>query len=358
MEEIKVQLPAEINDLAVKVPHEKQLEVRKVLDSIFTGTEDWAKQVDAIEVKGIEDVLSIELADTARKNAKKARLDAEKIFDVKREEVQLRMQDDKLEDALWLKSKQIMQLKLRHIEEKAKFKADFVKRHEAEQLKLKIETRLLQIHKFNEGVFAHDIEGMSDDVFNNYLSGLEKNHNDAIEAEKKAELERIAKVKAEREEQERIKKENDQLKKDAEEKERLAKIERERIEKEREQERQKQAAILEKQRKDAEEKAKVEAQKQAKIEAELKEKVDTERRQKENIEAKFKEKQQAEQQAKEDKEKQLQAELSKGDADKIKDLINDLTDIKTKYQFKSANNQKKYIGVNELIDKVIGYIKN
>jgi len=53
----------------------------------------------------------------------------------------------------------------------------------------------------------------------------------------------------------------------------------------------------------------------------------------------------------------VQTELNKGDADKVKDLINELKSLKEKYSFKSAKNKKKLDGVKTLIDKVIDYIE-
>lgn len=41
-------LPSEVSELAVKVSVNKQVEVQTVLQQIFTGTDDWEKQVDAI----------------------------------------------------------------------------------------------------------------------------------------------------------------------------------------------------------------------------------------------------------------------------------------------------------------------
>ena len=110
-------LPSELNELAVKVSDKKKEEIQTVLKQIFKRTDDWEKQVDAIEVKDISDKMSIELAETARKNAKTARLNAEKIFDAKRDEVQRLKSEYDLEDKLWLKAKQIMQLKFKAIEE-------------------------------------------------------------------------------------------------------------------------------------------------------------------------------------------------------------------------------------------------
>lgn len=128
MEKQIITLPQEVSELAVKVSAKKQAEVQNVLQQIFTGTDDWEKLVDAIEVKDINDKISIELAEVARKNSKQARLTAEKIFDVKRQEVQRLKAEFDLEDKLWLKAKQVMQIKFKAIEEKAEWKANFVKR--------------------------------------------------------------------------------------------------------------------------------------------------------------------------------------------------------------------------------------
>ncbi|MFY8160221.1 MAG: hypothetical protein ACOVNU_02745 [Candidatus Kapaibacteriota bacterium] len=55
-----INLPTELNDLAVKISANKQEEVQKVLQQIFIGTEDWEKQVNSIEVKDINDKIDIE----------------------------------------------------------------------------------------------------------------------------------------------------------------------------------------------------------------------------------------------------------------------------------------------------------
>ena len=166
--------------------------------------------------------------------------------------------------------------------------------------------RVEKLSPYVDDAELRDLSGMEDDVWKAYFSVKKKEYEDRLEAEKKAELERIAKEKAEAEERERIKKENERLKKEAEERERLAKIE---------------------------------AEKRAKIEAELKAKEEAERKEKEAEKAR------------------VQAELNKGDADKVKDLINDLKNLKIKYSFKSEKNKKMYQDVGILIDKVISHIE-
>ena len=220
-----ITLPTEVNELAVKVSANKQAEVQTVLQQIFTGTDDWEKQVDAIEVKDINDKMSIELAEVARKNSKQARLSAEKIFDAKREEVQNLKAEFDLEDKMWLKAKQVMQIKFKAIEEKAEWKANFVKRFEAEQKELKTQKRINEVSKYAE-INRIEFEAMSDESFDSFLNGLKSTYEAKIEAERKAEEERVAKEKADAEAREQQRLENERLKAEAEKREREIEAER------------------------------------------------------------------------------------------------------------------------------------
>jgi len=259
MEVKNVMLPKEVSELIVTVSDKKQEEVQSVLQQIFTGTDDWEKQVDAIEVKGISDVMSINLAEVARKNVKQARLTAEKIFDAKRENVQNLKAEFDVEDKLWLKAKQIMQIKFKVIEDKAAWKADFIKRYEAEQKELRTQKRINDVSRYAE-INRIEFENMSDDSFNSFVSGLKTTYEAKIEAERKAEKERVEKEQAEKAEKERIAKENERLKTEIEEKAKQLLKEREKIEAERK-------AIEDTARKERE---KIEAERKAKTEAEQK----------------------------------------------------------------------------------------
>lgn len=66
---------------------------------------------------------------------------------------------------------------------------------------------------------------LTEDVWNNFLTGTKVNYELRIEAEKKAEADRIAKEKAEAKERERIRVENKRLKKEAIKRDKLEKIE-------------------------------------------------------------------------------------------------------------------------------------
>ena len=77
-----------------------------------------------------------------------------------------------------------------------------------------------------------DLGNMPEDVWNNFLAGVKQAYELRIEAEKKAEAERLQKEAEERAERERMRAENERLRKEAEQKEEERKAELDRIEKE------------------------------------------------------------------------------------------------------------------------------
>jgi len=244
------------------------------------------------------------------------------------------------------------------IEEKLMVIEKHAENKEKERIEAINQDRKAQCLKYvNEEVILFNLGDMSEGIWDNYIVGLEASYNARIAAEKKAEEDRIAKEKAEQEERERIAKENEKLKQEAAERERIAKIEADKRDKE-------EAARLAKELKERKERESKEAAERADFEAKLqaereaKEKIEREEKQKrEKLEAELKAKEAAELKAKEEEAAKIQAELNKGDAAKVKDLITDLEALKNKYSFKSAKNNKMYNDVGLLIDKVVNHIK-
>lgn len=76
----------------------------------------------------------------------------------------------------------------------------------------------------------------------------------------------------------------------------------------------------------------------------------------ERIEAELKAKQSAEARAKEEEEARIQAELKKGDAEKLIDLANDLRALKEKYTFQAKESITKYSQVKHLLDLALAYL--
>lgn len=279
-------LPQEVEQIAQNVSVEKRTEVQNVLNHVFNGVSKMREQLDTVNVADHNDKVGMKLANTIRLEVRQVRLEAEKTFDAKRAEVQQAMLSFKTEDALWLKAKQTMQILTKEIEENARWKEETAKRFEAEQKELKIQQRILKISKYAPELDRSNFEAMSDEAFDLFYNGVEKQYNEKIEAERKAEEERIAKEKAEAEERERIRLENVRLKAEAEAKEKQlqeerakaeaerkileeqAKKEREEMERKAQEERAKQEAIL-KAEKEARQKLEAEklAEEQAKLQA-------------------------------------------------------------------------------------------
>ena len=158
------------------------------------------------------------------------------------------------------------------------------------------------LSKYVEDANSHNLSEMDEDVWSAYLQTKKKNYEDLLEAEKQAEADKIKKENAYKAEQIRIKKENDQLRTKNEEAEKLAKVE---------------------------------SEKKRKLESELKEKRETELK------------------AEHDKKEAIEKELKKGDLEKIKDLVDDLKLIKSKYKFDSSEYKEMYKNVQLLVDESI-----
>jgi hypothetical protein len=333
-------IPQEIGTFTNQLPAQKQTEVQDVLNQIFTGTENWTKQIESIEVESVNDVMQMQMADTARKNVKQARLSAEKIFDTKREYVQQVKAEFDLEDKMWLKAKQIMQAQFKAIEEKAQWKADFAKRYEAEQKEQRTQTRIAQISLYRNDINRFEFENMTDSVFESFLKGLENEHNARIEAEKQAELERIEAERKREAERLAMLAENERLRKEAEEKEKARLAELTKIEAERK------AEQVERDRL-----AKIHAKK----EAELLAKIEAERKERERIENEEKARLLAEKEA--ERKKQLAEKKAKSapDKDKLEVIAHQFANFNLP-ELSTLEGQKVINDVKTLIAKLTNFI--
>lgn len=239
-----VKLPQELEQLSKGVSVEKRNEVQTVLNHVFNGVTKMREQLDAVNVEDEDDKASMKVANAIRLNVREVRLNAEKTFDAKRSEVQSQMLSFKTEDALWLKAKQTMQILTKEIEEIAKWKEKTKERADAQRKEEKVQERISDVAKFNPELTRSEFESMSDESFDFFLKGIEKQYNERIEAEKKAEADRLAAIEADRLERERIKAENERLQREAEEKEKQLQAERMKAQREAQREAEKQASIL------------------------------------------------------------------------------------------------------------------
>lgn len=316
----------------------------------------------------------------------KVRIETGKLKDKQKEYI-------KLEDRAIMGVHNILVWAVKEKEDKLKDIERHFEIQEQKRLEALQAERVEKLSVYVEDAHERDLTKFADDEFEALLAMKKKEQEDRIAAEKKAEEERIEKeriynLRNDREielrpyyqfvpeqcpdfgllsnsewddffqemkdakydfdkQQEEQRKENERLRKEAEERARLAKIEEERRAEE-ERIRQEKADA---ERRKAEEKERKEREE---YEAKLK----AEREERERIQAELRAREEAERKAAEEEESRLQAELNKGDAAKVKDLIEDILLLKTKYTFKSAKNKKMYSEVSILMDKVVSHIKN
>lgn len=338
-------LPQEVSQIAENVSVEKRNEVQSVLNHVFNGVSKMREQLETVVVQDENDKTNMKLANTIRLGVRQVRLDAEKTFDAKRAEVQAQMLSYKTEDQLWLKAKQTMQILTKEIEENARWKEETRQRFEAEQKELKTQQRMLQVSKVAPEMPRAEFENMSDESFAIFYAGIEKQYNDRIEAERKAEEERIAKEEAEAEAREQQRLENERLKAEAEAKEKQLAEERAKAEAERK-------ALEEKARKEkaaADAKLKAERDANEKLQAELRAKAEAEQKAKREAEAKVA----AELKAKQDAEKKAKAAPDKTKLNDFAKMLDELT----LPELKSEEAQKILSDVKNLLSKVSVFIR-
>lgn len=63
-------IPSEIRNSIENISTDKKKEIENTLSQIFAGTSKWKEQVNAIEVAGIDDKMSIQLAEVAERTLK------------------------------------------------------------------------------------------------------------------------------------------------------------------------------------------------------------------------------------------------------------------------------------------------
>jgi hypothetical protein len=204
---------------------------------------------------------------------------------------------------------------------------------EERKSKLK-EERAKLIKPYFEDINTSMLGEMTEQAFDILLSGAKSQYIARIEAEKKAEEERLAAIEAERKRQEEQRLENTRLKAEAEERERLADIERK-----------KQAKIL------ADQKAKAD-----KMQAELLAKAETEKKERERLETQIRFKKEIEEKAK--REAKAKAEKAANAPDKIKLLA--LADMIGKIELpevKSPGAADIVFNTKILLQKIVKFIQ-
>lgn len=322
-----------------------------------------------LKINGIDDNEGFKKVEDARKHVKQVRVLASKICKEGRE-LAIKIQKD------WIAAGKQVVAELEAIETPLENESNRIKQEEKRILfeaaqQSKLPYRIEKLMTIGTEVEDSELLKINDEQFASLFNDLHEKHlsekSEALRAEQ-AKLDKIKREEAEREAQRLEEEKRQKDLKDAAEKARIEAEAKLKAEMERNEREAKEAVERAVKAKEAVEQAsilaasKAEAEKQAaliKAEEDKKSAIaELERKQKEKEAAELKAKQEAEAKAEADKQTAIEAELSKGDLDKMADLITSLTALKTKYTFKSAKYKKLQTSINVLIDKIIEYSIN
>ena len=252
---IKIDAP-ELNG----VEKSKADEIRKVFEpmaDMLQGFEQAYDELIMLSKDGINKELTAK-AKRLRLDIGRVRIETGKLKDKKKEMI-------KLEDRAIMGVHNILVWAVKEKEDKLKEIEDYFDIQEQKRLQKIQSERVEELSKYIDDAHERVLSDMPDDVWDAYISSKKKEYEDRVEAEKRAEAEKIAREKAELEERERIRKENEALKKEAEER---AKNEAERVERENAEKRQREAEYEAKINYERKEKEKIEKELRAKKDAE------------------------------------------------------------------------------------------
>jgi hypothetical protein len=238
----------ELVRLTESIPLEKPKAqvVMEQFNQFFDQVSGYESRAKSIEITDISQTDKMKEARDIRLKLKDIRVNADKVKRRLKENIII-------EDRFICGCYNIIEGSIKPIENDLLEKEKYVERIEQARLEKIRQERFDKLAEVEVDGTFFDLVNMPEEAFNILFETSKTNYNNKIEAEKKAEQERLAREKAEIEEREKIKAENERLKKEAEARELEIKKEKERIEKE-----------------NAERLAKEEAEKKAKLEAEEK----------------------------------------------------------------------------------------
>lgn len=306
-------------------PELKVLEQSRA-EQIKTTFEPMAEMLSRFEneyneiIKESENSITKELtlkAKRIRLDISKVRIETGKIKDKQKEYI-------KLEDKAIMGVHNILVWAVKEKEDKLKSIENYFEIQEQKRLDQLQAERVKMIFPYLEDAHERNLSEMDDNVWLAYFNSKKQQHLDAIEAEKRATEARIEAEKLEAKRREEMRIENEKLKREADE------------------------------RRIQEQKERAKYELQLKLEREKREQIERDEKiKREQLEAELKAQKDAEMALKREAEEKLQQELSKGDTDKVSDLIADLTNITTKYSFESEQNKKMYENVIKGIQNII-----
>jgi len=311
----------------------------------FNQANEWAEKVKSIIVTDASQAEEIKQAREGRLRLKEIRISADK----KRKELKEdSLRYGKAVQGVYNVIEYMIAPLEKHLEEQEKF-VETQREKIKTELRIKRESELAPYSEFIPS--GLNLAEISEDDFLKIVAGSKIQLQMKIDAEKKAEEDRIAKEKIEHEEREKIRLENIKLKKEAEEREALAEIERKKLEKENLEREKKEKA-----EKEAREKAlAAEREKAAKEKAEADKKLAEERAEKERIQNELKKKESEELRIKKEAEEKEKKSKLAPDKEKIVEFSKLIESLKLP-DVSNAEAKKVILESKEMLNKISMYL--
>lgn len=302
----------------------------------FEQAEEWKRKAEALVVTDASQTHEMKMARTARLALKEIRVNADK--------TRKELKEDSLRYGKAVQGVyNVIEYLVVPIEKHLQEQEDFIAIAEAKRKSELKAIREMELHPYAEFVpFGLNFGEMSEEDYNKTLNGAKLQLQAKIEAEQKAEEERILKEKAQEQERERVRIENERLKAEAEAKEKQLAEERTKAKAERE-------ALEEKARKEkavTDAKLKAEREEKEKLQAELKAKSEAEAKAIREAEAK--------------REAELKAKQEEGKSATDKDKLNDFAKMINDIAFPEVKSEDAKLileNTKELLTRVSNYIK-
>lgn len=174
------------------VSENKALEVKNSLTEFLEKANEWRSQIDSLHIESVKDTAKMKIAREARLFLRNNRLDAKRLTDAKRDEVKAKKLQFDLEDKAWLKAFQLVESVCKELEEAALEKEKYAEKKEEEEKEARRQERWNELSQYTE-IEPLGLGEMPDTTYSALLSGIKQQHQEAIEAERKLEEERLEK---------------------------------------------------------------------------------------------------------------------------------------------------------------------
>lgn len=179
-----------------KVPKSVADQVNQSLTPFFAKVQEWQQTIKTIVITDPSETGKMKMAREGRLALRQMRLDGTEIVKSNREIIKKRMESDVLEDKLWLKSGQIMELEYKTLEAQLEEKEKFAENFEISRKKALHATRATELVQYGwQDLGLMHLGEMDDGSYAALLNGTRIQHEEKLRAEAQATKERLEQEK-------------------------------------------------------------------------------------------------------------------------------------------------------------------